>query len=167
MIVSFVMFLSSTCNTQQIFFMHDNRLTTRLIDYWNRIRKNDEIPDFKRNNPTSIADLWERCFVLYIIPPNYSAYRYEYIGEKIQEIYGRDITGTFVDAKNRMSINDVIIPRLQTVKTLIEIKTPQEDSGQLPTRNGKFIKYRIVLLPFGNSEGVVTHILIGVSYSEF
>lgn len=161
------MFLSPACNKTTDISMHDNRLTTRLIDYWNRLKKDDVIPDFKRNNPAMIEDLWDQCFVLYIIPPDCSAYRYEYLGEKIKEMYGRDITGTFVDLKNRQFLNAVIIPRLQVMKSLLDMKTPQEDSGQLPTKTRQFVKYRIIMLPFGSEQSGVTHIVVGVSYREF
>ncbi|MEQ1789315.1 MAG: PAS domain-containing protein [Rickettsiales bacterium] len=147
--------------------MNENRLTTRLTEYWNDLKQDDVIPDFEQNNPALIGDLWDQCFVLYIIPPNYSAYRYEYLGAQIKEMYGRDLTGTFVDLKNRQFLDAVIIPRLQVIRSVLNLKTPQEDSGQLPTKNKKFIKYRIVLLPFGSESAGTTHIVVGVSFREF
>lgn len=146
--------------------MNDNRLIVRLSDYWNRIKKDDLIPDFRKNNPASIEDLWEQCFVLSIVPPDLFCFKYEYLGEKIQKIYGSDLTGTIVNIKNKQFPNSVIVPKLQSINILSDMK-PSEDSGQMPHDSGKIIKYRTVLLPFGNESKGLTHIVVGVSFREF
>ncbi len=147
--------------------MNDNRLTARLIDYWKRIKKDDVIPDFKKNNPALIEDLWEQCFVLSIIPPNCAAYKYEFLGKEIKRIYARDLLGMTFDLKNGQFPNSVIVPRLKVMNSLFDLKSPQEDSGQMPIVGGKIVKYRTIMLPFGNEKSGITHIVIGVSYREF
>ncbi len=147
--------------------MNDNRLTVRLMDYWKRLKKDDVIPDFKKNNPAMIEDLWEQCFVLSVVPPNCSGYKYEYIGKEIKKIYLKDLLGMTFDLKNGQFPNSVIVPKLQVMNTLIDIKTPQEDSGQMPIAGGKIIKYRTIMLPFGNEKSGITHVVVGVSCREF
>ncbi|MEQ1790360.1 MAG: PAS domain-containing protein [Rickettsiales bacterium] len=147
--------------------MLDKRLTVRLEKYWQHIKKDEEIPDFRRNNPAMIEDMWEQCFVLSVIPPMGKAYKYEYLGVKIRKMYGGDLTGMSVDLKSKQFPNSAIVPRLQTISSLLDMKTPQECSGEMPTIDGKFIKYRTILLPFGNEKSGITHVVAGVSYREF
>ncbi|MEQ1705954.1 MAG: PAS domain-containing protein [Rickettsiales bacterium] len=147
--------------------MNDNRLTARLTSYWENLKKDDIVPDFKKNNPARIADLWEQCFVLSLLPNNFNYYKYEYIGDKIKKLYGEDVTGTMVNIGNSKFPNSVIMPKLQAIKSLSDMKSPTEDSGQMVQNSGKIIKYRSVLLPFGNEKSGLTHIIAGISHREF
>lgn len=151
----------------EYFLMNDNRLTERLTKYWSRIKKDEVMPDFRKNNPAVIEDLWEQCFVLSVVPPNCSSYKYEYLGEKIKKIYTDDLIGLTFDLKGRQFPNSVLVPRLRTINSLLELKSPQEDTGKMPISSGKIIKYRTITLPFGNKKAGITHIVVGVSYREF
>lgn len=144
----------------------EKRLVIRLMGYWERLRNGDPLPDFKKNNPAMIEDLWTQCFVLSIAPPRGAVYKYEYLGDKVKDVYGGDISGRSFELQNRQFPNSIIARRLQEmVKT--GTKTPQEDSGHTPSADGKLIKYRIVLLPFGNEKSGLTHIIVGISFREF
>ncbi len=147
--------------------MNDNRLVNRLVDYWKRVKKDDLLPDFKKNNPASIEDIWQQCFVLSIIQPNFTGYKYEYMGDKIIKIYGKDLMGRTMSLSNRQFPDSIISPRLKSINSLSDLKEPQEDMGQMPAPGGKFIKYRTILLPFGNEKAGLTHIVAGVSYREY
>jgi hypothetical protein len=147
--------------------MLEQRLVVRLLGYWERVKKEDAMPDFRRNNPAMIEDLWGQCFILAVIPPIGSAYKYEYLGDKLGALCISDITGKTFDAKNKHAGNSLVTPKIETITALMELKTPQEDNGQMPTTSGKLIKYRTILLPFGNETVGITHMLGGVSYREF
>lgn len=147
--------------------MNDNRLVDRLVNYWKRIKKDAILPDYKKNNPASIEDLWQQCFVLSIIPPNCAGYKYEYLGEKIIKIYGADLLGRTMNMSNKQFPDSILVPRLKAINSLLDLKEPQEDVGQMPSPAGKLIKYRTILLPFGNEKAGLTHIVAGVSYREF
>lgn len=144
--------------------MFEQRLTVRLMDYWERLKKDDTMPDFKKNNPGMISDLWDQCFVVSIVPQQGTFYKYEYVGKKVREAYGRDPTGQTVDLKIKHFPNMIVASKLPAV---MEIEAPQESEGQAPTANGKFLKYRAILLPFGNEKEGLTHILVGLSYRVF
>ena len=147
--------------------MSDKRLVIRLVDYWNRIKKDDEIPDFRKNNPTAIEDIWEQCLVLSVVPNNKLTYKYDYLGDKIKKIYGNDLTGVVINLNGKQFPDSIVAPRLKSIHSLSDIKFPQEDTGQMPTDKGKFVKYRTVILPFGNKKAGLTHVVVGVSYREF
>jgi len=147
--------------------MLEQRLVVRLLGYWERVKKEDIMPDFRRNNPAMIEDLWGQCFVISVVPPSCKAYKYEYLGDKIRVLCTGDITGKTFDAQNKYSGNSLVTPKMEAIIALMELKKPQEDSGQMPSKNGKFVKYRTILLPFGNENMGITHIVGGVSYREF
>lgn len=147
--------------------MYENRLIVRLNDYWNRLKKDDVLPDFKKNNPAMIEDLWQQCFVLSIVPTKFPVYKYEFLGDKVKAVYGRDITGTVVDLNSKQFPNSIISPKLKKIVELAEINQPLEEQGQTPSKGSKFIKYRMILLPFGNEGAGLTHIVAGLSFREF
>ena len=144
--------------------MFDQRLTTRLLDYWGRLKKDDVVPDFKKNNPAMVEDLWSQCFVVSIIPQQSLMYKYEYVGDRVKEAYGRDPSGQTVDLKIKQFPNSVVAGALGTV---MESKAPQHSEGQAATTTGKMIKYRAILLPFGNEATGLTHVVVGLSYRIF
>jgi hypothetical protein len=75
--------------------------------------------------------------------------------------------GRTVNMSNKQFPDSIIVPRLQAINSLFDLKEPQEDTGQMPMSTGKFIKYRTILLPFGSAKAGLTHIVAGVSYREF
>lgn len=147
--------------------MLENRLVVRLMGYWERLRKDDVLPDFKKNNPAIIEDLWQQCFVLHILPARTGAYKYEYLGDKIKTLYGHDYTGMTFDFHNRQFPNSIISTGLQNMIFAEKHDAPREENGQVPGNAGKIIKYRTILLPFGSEKAGLTHIVCGVSYREF
>jgi hypothetical protein len=146
--------------------MSENRLVVRMMGYWERIRKDEHLPDFRKNNPAMIEDLWQQCFVLSSAVPKSTIYKYEFIGEKVKDIYKQDLTGQVFDLQGKDFPNLVISPRLREIGGL-DIPTPQEISGQVSGSGGKIIKYRIILLPFGNQKNVLTHVIAGVSFIKY
>lgn len=144
--------------------MFEQRLTARLMDYWLRLKKDDVMPDYKKNNPAAIEDLWPQCFVVSIRPQQGTFYKYEYVGAKVKEAYGRDLLGQTVDFKVPQFPNSVIAEKLPAV---MEIETPQHSEGQSAISGGKMLKYRAILLPFGNEHDGLTHVLVGLSYRVF
>lgn len=147
--------------------MLEQRLVVRLLGYWERIKKEDAMPDFKRNNPAMIEDLWGQCFIISVISIADNAYKYDYLGDKLYALCSNDIKGKTFNARNKGAGNSLVTPRMENITALMELKTPQEDNGQMPTTSGKLIKYRTILLPFGNETAGITHMLGGVSYREF
>lgn len=148
--------------------MMENRLVVRLKNYWERIKKDSPMPDFKKNNPAMIEDLWSQCFVLAVLPPVGSNYKYDFLGDKVKDVYRRDLTGSTVDLQGSQFPNSIVSKHLKEVgESAFSLNQPLEDEGQTPSVGGKFIKYRIVMLPFGGDKQGVTHILVGLSFREF
>jgi hypothetical protein len=144
--------------------MYEQRLTVRLTQYWQRIRKDAPMPDYKKHNSGAIEDLWPFCFVVSVVPAHKNVYKYDYVGEKIVEAYGKDPSGTTVDLRAERFPNSVISRNLPIVA---DLEAPKELDGNILTDAGKILKYRSVLLPFGSEKAGLTHVLVGLSYRTF
>lgn len=146
--------------------MNEARLTMRLTTYWDRLRKDQPLPLFSQFNSSAIEDIWKQCLLFVVIPTtggrspslNFSA-----VGENLSALYARTVIGQV------FSPNQRDIPGTNVMKRVDEIMAnpvPLMDEGQFISSRGKIIKYRSCLLPFGK-DGLVTHIVAGLSWREF
>lgn len=148
--------------------MHEKRLTTRLIDYWERIRGGaSAYPLFQQFNPGAVDDIWQNCLALQAQPNQGGTQQYVYVhcGETVQEAIGQDVRGQVLSTNMKFFPGAKIIKRIDEVVSLTT-PSPLLDDGQFVNKNGKVIKYRACLLAFGG-ENAVTHVIIGVSWRAF
>jgi len=144
----------------------EQRLVVRLMGYWERIRKDKPIPDFNKNNPESISDLWQQCFVLSVVAGGEHVYKYEFMGDGLVNLYGKESVGKVFSLRDREFPNNVLATGLKEMFADGVAPAPKEKDGQAVGKAGKIVKYRLILLPFGK-DNKVTHIVCGVSYREF
>lgn len=145
--------------------MHDQRLTTRLQNYWNLIRRGKDMPEIAQLNPQNIDDLWQRCVKLEVIREQGNThFKYQFMGERLIQLFGRDLTHSTLDTRVRHYPHSIMGDRLSAV---LRTKEFAADEGKFVNANGKMVKYRACLLPFGTDERGVTHIIVGFSDREF
>ncbi len=144
--------------------MDEKRITQRLLNYWKTTAKGTKYPDIKRLNTAVIEDIWPFCFRVAIIPGTMPTYRYEYMGQEIIELYGRDLTNQVVDSRMAAFPGAVLHEKLDNVVATGE---PLSDDNHMVGLTGKLIKYRACMLPFGNEQSGVTHIVTGLSCRFF
>jgi hypothetical protein len=160
----------ATKNRMAESIMNDQRLTTRLIDVWNRLSHEEDIPDFSKLNVSTIEDLWQSCMVLVPMPKSTSTNRAQttlklhHIGRKVSDVIGNASVGTYIVARTRQFAGERIIQRIDE---LLDQPQPIEESGQFINDRHKVVKYRSCLLPFGNRQEGVTHVLVGLAWREF
>lgn len=148
--------------------MHDKRLTDRLTSYWSNIRKEKPYPEIQHFNPSAVEDVWAYCFRLKVEPAAANVttrtYRYEYMGAKIIEAYGKNLSGQSVSSAVRMLPGSDILKKVDMV---LANSTPLYEGGQFVNDKNKIVKYRSCMLPFGNETAGVTHIVVGLSWKSF
>ncbi len=146
--------------------MLDNRLTDRLSTYWNSIRKDEPMPNFSQFNASAISDVWQKCILFSVqptaadSPPNL---KFQVIGDKLSNVYGQGAIGKTFNPSHRGFPAAAVIKK---VRVLLANPAPLVDMGQFVSEQGKIIKYRSCLLPFGR-QGIVTHVVAGLSWREF
>lgn len=146
--------------------MIEHRLADRLISYWNTLRKDLDIPDFSHFNASAIDDVWQQC-VLFTVSPEVegkpAVLNFYQVGEKVRNIYGRDMIGRSFNTSQRHFQGAAIVRRMEEVMTHPQ---PLTDVGQFINERSKVVKYRSCLLPFGR-DGKVTHVVTGLSWREY
>lgn len=147
--------------------MQEQRLTTRLMAYWEKIKGADALPLYEKLNPSALDELWNNCLCLRAEPSgtNKLSYTYLHCGQEISKAIGKDLRG------QRMTTNMKFFPGAKIIKRIDEVAsqvkpTPLLDDGQFVNENNQIIKYRACLLAFGTSKSI-THIVVGVSWRAF
>lgn len=142
----------------------EQRLTGRLMTYWDVVRKSNKIPEITQFNIDPVKDLWDHCFMVSVDTRNGTHYRYEYVGDLITETYGEDMTGRELSTKAQQFPGALIYNKLNEIA---RGQAPTEDNGHFMTGSGKMIKYRACFLPFGSEKRGLTHIVVGLSFRQF
>jgi hypothetical protein len=142
--------------------MYEQRLTLRLLRYWELVRKDKPFPEITHFNTASIEEIWPYCFMV-SFGKKKSTFTYDYMGEAIATLYGRDLTGMTIDYTMTQFPGAVIHRKLPEV---IETAGPMHDDGHFVSEEG-LIKYRACFLPFGNEKKEITHVVVGLSYRKF
>jgi hypothetical protein len=127
--------------------MEDKRLTKRLIDYWDRLKKELPLPAWEQFNIEGLADVWGKCCVWRVEVAESPEIRPQYMYEYAQQFAGARIT--------------------KRVNEVVQNRAPLFDEGTYVNERNKTVKYRSCLLPFGTKEGKVTHIVLGLSWRSF
>ncbi len=142
----------------------EKRITLRLMGYWDSLHKDNLLPDIKKFNPHSIEEIWPYCFRVSLQPGKAKAYKYDYMGPPLARLYGQDMTNLTVDTRMSNFPGSVLHGRLDEVT---ETKSPAKDENHMLTAEGKMVKYRACLIPFGNEKKGVTHIVAGLTCRFF
>lgn len=143
---------------------HEQRLTQRLLSYWQLIRNTNKIPQIEQFNSGAVGDLWQQCMMVSVENRKTPLFKYEFIGDKIIKSYGRDLGGQIIEAANTNFPGVAIYKKLLLV---IDIKEPLEDAGFYLDGKGGMVKYRACFLPFGNETKGVTNVIVGLSSRAF
>ncbi len=145
---------------------NEKRLSHRLVHYWHQLKGDrDELPDINTFNHHAVEDLWPACLRVVITKSGeHNLYKYEFIGEDIKRIYGKDLTGQQVTSTIRVLPGASVLSALDTPEPLSE---PALEQGQFINEDHKVVKYRSCVLPFGNQNLPVSHAIIGLSWRTF
>lgn len=149
--------------------MYEQRLTVRLIDYWNTLRKDEKMPFYGRFNPSTVLDIWPQCMVLKAqnTSTTHYLYTYEHCGTEIAKAVGRNLLGETLTANMKFFPGAKIIRRIDDIAVNKNLD-PLYDEGQFVNEHSKVVKYRACLLAFcGTKPDEVSHILVGVSWRAF
>ncbi len=144
----------------------DHRLTDRLTNYWNLIRKESVMPEFAHFNHSAISDIWQQCILFTVQAATSStphSVNFYMMGERAKAMYSSDMSGrTMYPGMNHFQGASIV----RRVEDIINAPQAVYDQGQFVNERSKVVKYRSCLLPFGK-DGKVTHILAGLSWGEF
>lgn len=172
--------------------MQDKRLTLRLTEYWDSLRGGDALPKWVKFDPASFSDIWSQCCGWKIESGEESSvvFTYDYVGDSVKEAVGADLAGQ--KFKGQMRNKQGILPAkkaadaklveemfsehfkgfpvasiVKKIDKVVSKGVPLVDEGRFVDSSNKTVRYRSCLLPFGDDEGKISRIVLGLSWKSY
>ncbi len=137
------------------------RITDLLNSYWDGLAKVDGVPKEDDIDASQLNPIWDDCYLVNI--RNGEPYKYEYLGKNLIEAYGDEVSHSEVEMLVYPSVKKVA----DNFNQVVDTRNVFEDLGEFINVNNMLIKYRQLLLPFGDQNGRITHILGGMRWRPF
>lgn len=138
----------------------ERRITLRLLSYWEKLRRDREMPSEWELNPEDIGDLWDNCFLVHTKDLHRPDYRFSYVGPAILRAFHGD------SVMNRNDNHPHSESLLEHYTRIMNTLKPVVEEGQFVNSQGQVVKYRQCLVPLGNN-GKVEAIFGGMRYKIF
>lgn len=145
--------------------MTEQRVTSILLEYWNRLRGSRPYPSESELSPDDLKEIWDHVFLLRVGGGETGGYnfRYEYMGESLIRAYGDNLTGIDVyDALLSTSRDTIVEDVLKTIKS----RAPHQQDAEFDNVNQVRIKYRRLLCPLGTDDGRINYIVGVMRWKE-
>ena len=139
----------------------EQRLTFRLLSYWNRIRGERAMPSLMDVNIQEILELWYFSFTIDLRDPDH---RFQYFGSKLTDIFNEDYTGwSLQEAIN----TDIIVNNtIGFYPRAVDKREPVMEAASFFSE-GDEVRYRSLIVPL-SSDGETVDFLIGTTnYKHF
>lgn len=139
----------------------EQRLTFRLLSYWNRIRGDKKMPSLSDVNIAEILEMWHFSFTIDARGTNHL---FQYFGPNLADVFAQDYTGFSVqDAIDE----DVIVNNtIGFYERAILIQEPVMEAASFFSE-GDEVRYRSIIVPL-SSNGLEVDFLIGTTnYKKF
>lgn len=141
-------------------FNPEQRLTFRLLSYWNRVRGGKKYPALSHLNISEIQEIWHFSFSINV---EKKQHEFQYFGPDLVTIFGVDYSGDLVeDAMNDMFVNNTIG---SYVNTIIKQKPTMESASF--NYNGKDVRYRTLTVPLSTDGENIDYIMGTTNYKIF
>lgn len=134
----------------------EQRLTFRLLSYWNRIRSSREFPALSDVNINEIAEMWHYTFTLALKSDGH--HEFQFFGQELINIIGENLTGELVATAMEQAMISNLIGFYDKV---VQQRAPVSESSQF-YMDGKEIRYRSLIVPF-SSDGQTIDYLLGTT----
>ncbi len=133
----------------------EQRLTFRLLSYWNRIRADKKFPALSDVNIQEILELWHFTFTIDV---REEEHKFFYFGPKLASVFGHDYTGEYLnDAMDDIIVNNTI----GFYEKIMDSQEPAMEAASFFSE-GREVRYRSIIVPFSNN-GVDIDYLVGTT----
>ncbi len=142
-------------------FHPEQRLTFRLLSYWNRIRGDRLFPALSDINISEIEEMWHLSFTIDVTDPD--NHMLQYFGPDLVSIFGTDYTGEAVsEAMNDVILNNTVGSYL---KCMAERKPTMEAASF--SYDGNELRYRTLTVPFSSDGNTIDYLMGTTNYKAF
>ncbi len=137
----------------------ERRSAVILVQYWNQLRGDKELPQEDDIDPDRLIGVWERCFVVQMRDIKEVAdYNYTYFGPDLIEAFQ---DGRLEEPNAHIASTDA--KQLQDYyQRVIDEEGPVMQEGEYQDSAGRTVKYRQIMLPFGLEDRTIEAIMGGV-----
>ncbi len=133
----------------------ERRMVFRLLGYWREVRGDREFASLNDIVPEAIEEMWPYCFVLDREKGEADPI-FHYMGPKLIEYCGLDLT----DKPASTAPEGTLIGRsVAYFKEVIEKAVPITTGGNFIDQHGQKIVFRSVVMPLGDGQGQISHLL--------
>ncbi len=143
----------------------ERRISTRLVAYWESIRKGRALPAEADFDPKALADIWDNCFYVQVLGEVMQEYKYRHLGPHLAEAYSSGL-GEKAPGEKAALIAFSGAKLAASYARVIASRKPVLEEDEFTNGRGEVVKYRQCLLPLGHGE-IVTAILGGVRFKAF
>ncbi len=141
-------------------FNPEQRLTFRLLSYWNRIRAGKRYPSLSHINIGEIQEIWHFSFTIDV---SKAEHEFQYFGPDLVTIFGVDYSGDNVEeAMNDMFVNNTIGSYVNTIQK----QKPTMESASF-SYNGRDVRYRTLTVPLSSDGENIDYIMGTTNYKIF
>ena len=134
----------------------EQRLTFRLLSYWNRIRGDREFPSLADVNINEITEMWHYTFTIAL--KENGEHDFHYFGPELIQVIGEDFTGMQVEEAMEGELLGNLIGFFPKV---VEQRSPVSESSHFYSGE-KEIRYRSLIVPL-SSDGENIDFLVGTT----
>jgi len=140
----------------------EQRMTFRLLSYWNRVRGSKSMPALSDINIAEITEMYHFSFTI-SLGANESEHEISYFGPKLAEAFGIDYTGyTLEEALNDVFVNNTI----GFYHKVVAEKQPHSESSEFFSESRE-VRYRSIILPCSSNDNDVDYVIGTTNYKIF
>jgi hypothetical protein len=136
----------------------EQRLTFRLLSYWNRIRGSRPVPALSDVNIAEIAEIWHHTFTIDLTDA--AGHRFLYFGPGIASIFGQDYTGEYL--ATAMEDDGMLANTLGFYEKSMKSGEPAMEGSSFYSE-GNEVRYRSLIVPLSNGESDAVSYLVGTT----
>lgn len=134
----------------------EQRLTFRLLSYWNRIRGDRAMPSLSDVNIREITELWYFSFTIDVREADH---RFHYFGSSLTDIFHEDYTGRSV--QESMNEDIMVNNTIGFYDRAVQSREPVMEAASFYMEGGE-VRYRSIIVPL-SSDGQTVDFLIGTT----
>lgn len=139
----------------------EQRLTFRLLSYWNRIRGDRSMPSLGDVNIQEILELWHFSFTIDVREP---VHKFHYFGANLTDIFHEDYTGRAL--QEAMNDDVMVNNTIGFYHRAMASREPVMEAASFYSE-GEEVRYRSIIVPL-SSDGQTVDFLVGTTnYKRF
>lgn len=135
----------------------EQRLTFRLLSYWNRIRGARAMPSLSDVNISEITEMWHFTFTIDVKDPD--GHRFQYFGPSLASVFGQDYTDEYL--AEALENDGMLGNTIGFYDKVLEKAEPALEAASFYSE-GNEVRYRSIIVPF-SSDGTTVDYLIGTT----